>query len=161
MNNGTLDFYSAVAEIIPVIVLAYIFSFRFVNTLKQFYDEIFNGGDVLLIDHSGFGTLAIFLAPFVGIGMAVVGEAACLRALFTGHPTPADARWTIDSLLAMSVAITAQIAAIGLTQLYRNVRQGFDESKKKADNTAGKWRGRHATSSRKHSGTDSETAAPD
>lgn len=161
MNNGTLDFYSAVAEIIPVIVLAYIFSFRFINTFKQFYGEMFKDGDVLLIDHSGFMTLAIFLAPFVGVGMAVVGEVACLRALFTGHPTPADARWTIDSLVAMSVAITAQIAAIGLTQLYRGVRRGFDQGEKKTDATVGKWRGRHATSSRKHTETDNETVAPD
>jgi hypothetical protein len=185
MNNGTLDFYSGVAQIIPVIVLVYVFSFRFINTLKQFYTEIFNPAGPLLIDHSGFTTLMIFIAPFVSIGMAAVGEIACLRALFTGHPTPADARWTIASLVAMGVGIAAQIAAIGLTQVYRSVRREDlqkaeksknetsagsgpadgsnvpEQGKKETDNAAGKWRGRHAAPNREHSETDSETISSD
>jgi hypothetical protein len=118
MKNGTVDFYSTVALTIPVLMLAYIFSFRIFDTLKEFASTTF-GDRRILLPHGEMTIIFVFVAPVVGIAMAIVGEVACFRALFTGHPTYSDAMWTIRSLETMAAAFAAQLIAIWLIHFQR------------------------------------------
>jgi hypothetical protein len=119
MTNGTLDFYSTTATVIPVLILAYIFSFRIFGSLKKLYEAMQSGAKRgILLRHSGITTLAIFVTPIAGVTMSISGEIASLNALYTGHPTNTDARWTIISLYAIGAAFGAQILAACLAQAY-------------------------------------------
>jgi hypothetical protein len=131
MINGTLDFYSTTATVIPVLILAYIFSFRIFGSLKKLYEAVQSGvKHGILLEHSGIMTLVIFVTPIAGITMSISGEIACLNALYTGHPTNTDAQWAIISLYAIGAAFGAQILAACLAQAYVYFIKSFSNDEK-------------------------------
>lgn len=131
MSNGTQDFYATVANVIPVVILAYILSFRVFETVKDFISRVASG---YIPEHAGFVTAAVGVLPFAAIIMAIVGELECLKALYSGHATHIEAEWTIAALEVIGAAIVAHMFAFVTTYASRRWWQPAFDRQNGADN---------------------------
>jgi hypothetical protein len=117
MKNGTLNFYSTVASLIPLIFITYIFSLRVLPTITKLEEAIRKTGRFV---SQGEGCIFFFIniAPFAALAMGIVGEIACLNALYTGKPSEYNSNWVIATLIVLAIAIAAHFMALGLIWIY-------------------------------------------
>jgi hypothetical protein len=122
----------ATATIIPVVVLAYVFTLRLFSASW----EVTKARAELLpvfTTLDGIVLMIIVIAPVASVVAGLFGEGVSLSALYTGHPTPSDARWTVTTLIVMGIAIPIHIFALGVTRYYRWILQRRDEARDQDD----------------------------
>ncbi|WP_405817301.1 hypothetical protein OG241_22520 [Streptomyces sp. NBC_01390] len=97
-ENGTVEYYLATAGVIPLLLIAYLFSMKAIDALQMMVDKHKAN------THLWWVILFGALAPLITLGAAIGGEIACLRALFTGSPSNTNACWSIAGLIVMPFA---------------------------------------------------------
>lgn len=117
MQYGILDFYSTTAQVIPIALLTYLFTLRMPSVawestkLRVDISTYFN-----IID---FFIMVIAITPVVSVIAGIIGEAMCLDALYSGHPTPGNAHWTVGAIIIIGITIPSHIITLGLRRYYR------------------------------------------
>ena len=91
--HGTKEYYLATATIIPVLLIAYLFSMKSLEALKQLVQ---NGTSIYMV-------IIGSIAPTVAIVAALAGELASLLALFSGAPTGTNALWSVVGVVVFPV----------------------------------------------------------
>jgi hypothetical protein len=94
---GTPDFYSAAAQIIPVLVLVVIIEQR---------DE-----------KRRFGALANLLYVLTTVGAASIGEIVALRDVYRGHSYLQDQYIVVASMIACALSLTAPIVVSSVREI--------------------------------------------
>src|SRR5690348_16564412 len=110
MKNGTPAFYSAVASLIPLILITYAFTLRVLPAITKMLKANENRR-VVTSQVEPFIWLLVFIAPPAALVVWIAGEVASLNALYTGHPSRTNANWAINSLVVLAVAIVAHFLA--------------------------------------------------
>ncbi|WP_149038648.1 hypothetical protein [Kitasatospora sp. MBT63] len=111
--NGTEAYYLATATVIPLLLVAYLFSMDALGTLRElagFPDNKFKAYLVAL------GRIA----PFAALFGALSGGTACLLALYSGKPTPTNALWSIIGLMCLLVAGFVHLLLVILRETYKS-----------------------------------------
>ncbi|MEU4497636.1 hypothetical protein AB0F96_30435 [Streptomyces sp. NPDC023998] len=92
-EHGSLEFYLATATVLPVLLIAYLFSMKVLTAIQELVQ---NNATVYMIVFGSIG-------PFVAICAAIAGEVASLLALFSGAPTATNALYSNIGLIAFPV----------------------------------------------------------
>jgi hypothetical protein len=113
MKNVTLQFYSTASSLITVLIIAYAITLRATPISAKFTKIVYGRRVVKRLRQAAIFPQMISLVPFAALIVGVGGEAACLNALYTGHPTSGNAGWAIAAVVIMSITLAghALIAA--------------------------------------------------
>jgi hypothetical protein len=91
--HGAPEYYLAVATVIPVLLIAYLFSMNSLDAIKKLIKD--DAGIMLII--------AGVVLPLLAISAAILGEVQSLRALFGRDPSSANAWCSSAGLVAFPV----------------------------------------------------------
>ncbi|MFF7990329.1 hypothetical protein ACFZDG_11125 [Kitasatospora xanthocidica] len=95
--HGEKDYYLATATVIPLLLIAYLFSMDAPGAAQRLND----------MPHGrlkAFLSITGLLAPALALVGAIGGGAACLLALYSGRPTGTHSWWSIFGLVSLLVA---------------------------------------------------------
>ncbi|MFE3200169.1 hypothetical protein [Embleya sp. NPDC059237] len=131
--NGRLEYYLAASTVIPLLLVAYFFNVDIPGTIKRLVGEGRNRAHNWLYRI----TLEIF-APLAAIVGSIIGETACLIALYSGEPTSTDSDLSIAGLIMLTFAGFIHLIIVSILRLRQLlIRNKSESSRSGATETSG------------------------
>ena len=91
---------------IPLLLITYVLTLRAIPTGAKLLKAVWKPKH-FITGEGQMGGCLFSIVPFIALIVSVFGEAACLNALFTGHPTSTNVGWAIAAVIVMPLALVA------------------------------------------------------
>jgi hypothetical protein len=112
--NGRADYYLAVATVIPLLLIAYFFNVDIPGTIARITGKQPNRA------HAWFYRITLELfAPVAAIVGSILGETACLMALYSGEPTASNSDQSVAGLILLAFAGFIHLIILSVYRLKR------------------------------------------